>query len=155
MNPFLIDAMQEIKRVDHLVYVSLKYTRTVDVIKSVIDRVINAFDCIINALLGNLEEKKIISDIPTSPGLKIGLLQKHLKDEIELQKYLELYLTLRKIARCDYTKREEYRRHVTMIAALDDGNIIDVDIDLSNEYYETTKSFLTYARDFIYGKKNE
>ena len=31
MNENIHDAKQEMKRVDHLIYVSLKYTRTVDV----------------------------------------------------------------------------------------------------------------------------
>ena len=35
-------AKEELKRVDHLFFVSLKYTKTVDVIKSLIDRLINA-----------------------------------------------------------------------------------------------------------------
>ena len=35
------EAIQELKRVDHLFWVSLKYTRTVDVIKHVIERLIN------------------------------------------------------------------------------------------------------------------
>ena len=35
-----LSRIEELKRVDHLVYVSLKYTRTVDVIRSIIDRLI-------------------------------------------------------------------------------------------------------------------
>ena len=50
MNTSLSDAVEEIKRVDHLVFVSLKYTRTVDVIKSVVDRIISALDFIFIAL---------------------------------------------------------------------------------------------------------
>ncbi len=35
MTDYLDNAKNEMKRVDHLLFVSLKYTRTVDVIKSV------------------------------------------------------------------------------------------------------------------------
>ena len=38
MSEYLVDSKQEINRADHLIYVSLKYTRTVDVIKSIIER---------------------------------------------------------------------------------------------------------------------
>lgn len=155
MNPYLDDAIQEIKRVDHLVYVSLKYTRTVDVVKSVIDRLISTLDFVIGALLEDLKEKKLVTSPPTSPGLRISLLQKNFKDNKELQDYLAFYTTLRKIARAEYAKREEYRRHVTMIAKLDDGNTIDVDIDLLKEYYEKAKNCLSYVKDLIEGKKNE
>ena len=155
MNPYLDDARQEIKRVDHLVYVSLKYTRTVDVIKSVVDRIISTIDFISVALLEDLKEKKIITGIPISPGGKINILEEHFKGNAELQDYLAFYVILRKIARAEYAKREEYRRHVTMIASLDDGSTINVDIDLLKEYYEKTKSFLSYAATLIEGKRNE
>ena len=62
--------------------------------------------------------------------------------------YLSFYSLLRRIARADYTKREEYRRHVTMITTLDDGMIMNVDIDLLTEYYERTKKFKRDTVDY-------
>ena len=53
------EAVQELKRVDHLFWVSLKYTRTVDVIKHVIDRLISCIGFGFEALgqsSGNLAE---------------------------------------------------------------------------------------------------
>ncbi len=47
-------AKEEIKRADHLMYVSLKYTRTVDILKSIIERLINAIP------KNELEKAKII-----------------------------------------------------------------------------------------------
>ena len=44
-------AVQELKRVDHLFWVSLKYTRTVDVIKNVIDRLISCVGFGLEAIL--------------------------------------------------------------------------------------------------------
>jgi hypothetical protein len=51
MKESLSEAFEELKRADHLIYVSLKYTRTVDVIKSIIERLINAYDDAIITLL--------------------------------------------------------------------------------------------------------
>ena len=59
----LDNAKEELKRVDHLIYVSLKYTRTVDVIKSIIERMINAFDFSIRAGLEYAKGKKKIKAI--------------------------------------------------------------------------------------------
>ena len=60
MKELLKDAKEELKRVDHLIYVSLKYTRTVDVIRNVIDRLISSFDFVADGLLQKaLDEKKI------------------------------------------------------------------------------------------------
>ena len=38
------DADEELKRADHMIYVTLKYTRTADVIHNILKRLINAFD---------------------------------------------------------------------------------------------------------------
>ncbi|MFH1317204.1 MAG: hypothetical protein ABII01_06810 [Candidatus Woesearchaeota archaeon] len=66
-NENLQEAFSELKRADHLIFVSLKYTRTVDVIKSIIERLINCLDFSIIALLESYKEKKKITDIPSSP----------------------------------------------------------------------------------------
>lgn len=69
-------AVQELKRVEHLFWVSLKYTRTVDVIKSVIERLINCIGFGIEALLKYAKEKKLITSIPANAGLRCDLLKK-------------------------------------------------------------------------------
>ena len=51
MKDTIEKAKEELKRADHLYYVSLKYTKTVDVIKSIIERLINAFDFTIDSLV--------------------------------------------------------------------------------------------------------
>ena len=76
MQESLTDANEELKRVDHLVYVSLKYTRTVDVIKSVIERLISSVDFMMEALFEYLKEKKKIVDVPLAPVEKAETLKK-------------------------------------------------------------------------------
>ena len=51
MKESLQDAKEELKRIDHLIYVTLKYTRTVDVFLSIIERMINSYEFIIDVLL--------------------------------------------------------------------------------------------------------
>ena len=51
MNEEFEQAKGELRRADHLMYVSLKYTRTVDVIKSLIMRMLNTYDNLILSLL--------------------------------------------------------------------------------------------------------
>ena len=56
------DAKSELKRVDHLIYVSLKYTRTVDVFKSIIERLINSYGFLIEGILASLKDRKKIAN---------------------------------------------------------------------------------------------
>ena len=149
------EAVQELKRVDHLFWVSLKYTRTVDVIKNVIERLINCIGFGLEALLKYAKEKKLITSIPTNAGLRCDLLKKTFPDNLELIDYINFYLRLRKLSRADYTRREEFRRHVTMIATIDKGEVVEVSIDSLKEDYEKTRNFIAFVKKIINEEKEE
>jgi hypothetical protein len=155
MEEALDNAILELKRVDHLFYVSLKYTRTVDVIRSVVQRIINALDFGLDSLLKHAKENKLIKEIPTNAGLKCELLKETYPENTELLDYVNFYLKLKRILRADYGKREEYRRHVTMISTLGKGEVVEVDIDLLKEYYEKTNNFVKLVRITLYGEQEE
>ncbi len=151
MKEALDNAKEELKRVDHLFYVSLKYTRTADMMKHVVERLISTFSFGIEALLKSAKEEKKISEIPENLGLRYKLLLKTFPDE-ELADYISLYLKLRKIIRADYTKREEYRRHVTMISQVGDETV-ETNIDTLNEDYDKTIKFISFVQEIVRPKK--
>ena len=149
------DAVQELKRVDHLFWVSLKYTRTVDVIKHVIERLINCIGFGLEALLKYAKEKKLVASIPTNAGLRCDLLKKIFPDNLELRDYINFYLRLRKLSKAEYARREEFRRHVTMIATIDKGEIVEVTIDSLKDDYEKTRDFISFVKRTINEEKEE
>lgn len=149
------EAVQELKRVDHLFWVSLKYTRTVDVIKHVIERLINCIGFGLEALLKYAKEKRLITSIPTNAGLRCELLKKTFPGNLELIDYINFYIRLRKLSKAEYARREEFRRHVTMIAIIDKGEIVEVSIDTLKEYYEKTKNFIAFVKRVINEEKEE
>ena len=148
-------AIQELKRVDHLFWVSLKYTRTVDVIKNVIERLINCIGFGLESILKYLKEKKLISNIPANAALRCDLLKSTFSDNAELIDYINFYIMLRKLSKADYSKREEFRRHVTMIATIDKGEIVEVSIDVLKEYFTKTRNFITFVKKIINEEKEE
>lgn len=148
-------SVEELKRVDHLFYVSLKYTRTVDVIKNIIHRLINCFDFGFESILKYAKEKKLVNSIPANAGLKCELLKKTFPNDLTLNDYVNFYSLLKKIIRAQYTKKEEYRRHVAMIATIDTKEVIEVNIDLLKEYYDKTKGFVSYVKATINEEKPE
>jgi len=148
MNEFLFEAAEEIKRADHLVYVSLKYTRTVDVIKNIIDKFVSIYDLSINALLHFLYEKKKISTIPDTPLARISYVEELYKDDQKIKENMEFYRMLRKIAKAPYEKGEEYRRHVTMKAKVDE-KIININIDVIHEYYDKVTDFFSHLKQIV------
>jgi hypothetical protein len=150
MDESLEDAMEEIKRVDHLFYVSLKYTRTVDMMRTMVGRLISTFDFGMMSLLDHSKAKKKIKEIPLTPISKCELLNEVYTEDIK--KYIDMYLLFRKLVRMPYTKREEYRRHVTMTSQLGD-QMVETNIDILEEYYAKTKEFLLFVREIVRSKK--
>ena len=149
----LNNAREELKRADHLLYVSLKYTRTVDVIKSLVQRLINLLEFIIDALLIDAKEKNKIKTIPLAPVMKCALARKVFKKDPKILENIELYALLRKVIKSKSTKREEYRRHVTMAVSIDSIMTLDVNLDLLKDYFHRTKEFLEYIEETFLGKE--
>lgn len=133
-----INAREELKRADHLIYVSLKYTRTVDVIESVIVRMMSAQQMTIDALLEWLEKKKKLKKIDLSKPykIKIDLIREKMKKDETVISLLNFYDYLTKIMKADHIKKEEFRKNVRLIAHDKNGNVIqEVGIEVLKEYY--------------------
>ncbi len=141
------NAKEELKRIDHLIYVTLKYTRTVDVLVSVVERMINCYEYLIESLvrkavmdgklkedLGNpIAKANKVMDIYTSKTIKENITK---------------YLMFRKLRRCEYSKSSEFRRHVTLTTVID-GQEIKVDIDNITEDFHELKKVIEYVEKNI------
>jgi len=146
MKEFLDNSNEELKRADHLIYVSLKYTRSVDVIKSVIGRLINGYDFVIEGLLTRAKEKKQITQIPMSPGSRCDLIKEIYSKHADLLDYINFYLLLRRMDQGKFARAHEFRRNVTMTVTVDNKQI-EVNIDIITEYYKRSLKFLEYIKE--------
>jgi hypothetical protein len=144
-------AGEELKRAEHLLYVSLKYTRTVDVMKSLVDRLITCFDILIEGLLEQKEKENIIFDIPKAPFARVEVLRSIYQDNKQMINYLDFYTMLRKLSRSPHTAICEFRRNVTMIAKVDDISV-EVNIDISGDYFYKTVDFLRFIKELFLNK---
>ncbi|MFH1440239.1 MAG: hypothetical protein ABIG89_06725 [Candidatus Woesearchaeota archaeon] len=134
------EANEELKRVDHLIFVSLKYTRTVDVLKNILTRLINCFECIIDGVLNSALEERKITEVPPAPIKKCNLLKQLFPGKYD--EIIDFFLLLRKINRADYDKINEFRRHVALIAHTEDEGNVEVNIDIVTEYYRRAQKIL-------------
>lgn len=138
---------EELKRVDHLVYVSLKYTRTVDMLMNAISRMIDGYDIIIQALILYANETKLTEHSPDSP-IEQGNLVKRLFLQQEIQDNVDLYFLLRKLHRSNPQKEQEFRRGVTMRTFIDGREEI-VNIDIITQYYEFQREFFRFVTTML------
>ena len=149
----LHEAKEELKRVEHLISVSLKYTRTVDVFKSIIERMINAYDFLIEGFLEKAKSEKKIEHVPTAPRLRCEEMMKLFNNDEKMLEYMRFYIFLRSINRAEFDRRNEFRRHVTMITYLENDEIIDIKLDDISEYQEKIKEFVSYSEKLVGGKE--
>ena len=98
MEESIKDAHEELKRIDHLIYVTLKYTRTVDVFLSIIERMINAYEFIVDALVKMAIEEGKLKEIPEIPLEKAELVRKNYESK-KIKDHIKKYLMLRKLRR--------------------------------------------------------
>ncbi|PIN87647.1 hypothetical protein COV12_02760 [Candidatus Woesearchaeota archaeon CG10_big_fil_rev_8_21_14_0_10_32_24] len=154
MNEILLEARDELKRLEHIIYVSLKYTRTVDVITNALNRMVSTYDLVVDAFLEKAQEEGKIDVLPKSPALRARRLAEIYEHDQELQKYLKFYTFLKTILTLPYERRQEYRRHVTRIVALENATA-ELCIDNLTNAEKYLHKFLMYAWHTIVGMPEE
>src|SRR3989344_3166850 len=132
-------AQKDMIRADHLLYVSLKYSRTVDVIRSLINRIIEAFDLANMAVLEeNLEGDELKKTLHGSKTRTDALI----KIFPETKEYVEFYFHLRKIYKGPVLQSlNEFRKNVTLVTEVE-GKEVRIDLVKSEEFYFKMKDFI-------------
>ncbi|MBW3017715.1 hypothetical protein KY325_00995 [Candidatus Woesearchaeota archaeon] len=132
-------ALKEMVRADHLIYVSLKYSRTVDVIQSVISRLVEAFTF---AMQGALEQKFKGADLKSALHGPKTMTEYLLKAFPDTKSFIDFYNFLRKLNKAPVLERlNEFRRHVTMVTQIDEKKM-DIKIETVEEYYKKVNEFI-------------
>jgi len=139
MDEHIENAVEELKRVDHSIFVSLKYTRTVDILINIIVRMVDCYEQLFFALLNYAMHHKLCTNIPSTPKER-GAMIKEIFKEQEIHDNVELYFLLKALMKSNYGRENEYRRHVAMRAIISGREEI-VNINIISRYYEFLTSF--------------
>ena len=79
------EIMKEKTSADHLLYVSLKYTKTCDVILNLLARWKSMIELSFDAILESGVEKKSVPNMPKSPKERIEFIRKYFKKNLAIQ----------------------------------------------------------------------
>jgi len=153
MMESLDDAREELKRVDHLIYVSLKYTRTIDIFLNAIGRMVDAYEFMFDALLKHAIENKKLTELPKTPIEKGNMIKEIYPEDAQILKAVEVFFLMRKLLKAQNPSREqEYRRHVTMRIVVD-GKEEMLDIDSLTEHYHSQMEFFHRVKKILIGEE--
>jgi hypothetical protein len=140
--------MQEKISADHLLYVSLKYTKTCDVILNLILRWRKMIETAIDKILERAKKKKKISSIPSNPVKKIDLIKQLFKKDKDFLKVIEMYEMFRKIEELRKERVGEFRKNVTL-KVFYKGEEININLEKLKEYASLLEKFISTTKHFL------
>jgi len=133
---------------DHLLYVSLKYTKTCDVIINLLIRWRKMLDICIEEILIQAKKKKKISLIPLNPIGKIDAIKILFKKDKDFLEVIGMYEMFRKIEELKKERIGEFRKNVNL-KILYQGKEINVNLEKLKEYAELLEKFISTTKEFL------
>lgn len=142
------DIIQEKISADHLLYVSLKYTKTCDVIINLLIRWRKMIETSIIEILKHAKKRKKISAIPSNPIGQIEAVRKLFKKDPNFQEIMDMYEMFRKIEELRKERIGEFRKNVTLkVFYL--GDEININLDKLKSYAEKLEKFISTVKQFL------
>jgi len=127
---------------DHLLYVSLKYTKTCDVIINLLLRWKIMIETAMDLLVEKAKKAKKWKPIPDAPRAKLVQLKKIYADDLLIVQVLELYELFRDIEQLEKVRENEFRKGVNLRVTYR-GEIININLDKLKEYAALLEKFIS------------
>jgi hypothetical protein len=142
------DIIQEKISADHLLYVSLKYTKTCDVINNLLLRWRKMIETSLDSILKHAKKKKKLKSIPSNPVKKIDDIKNLFKKDKEFLEVIEFYEMLRKVEELRKERIGEFRKNVCL-KIMYRGKEIEVNLEQLKIYSEMLENFITTTKQFL------
>lgn len=127
---------------DHLMYVSLKYTKTCDVIINLIFRWKNMIELAMDRLVEKAKKQKKWKPIPNAPRAKLIQLKKIYVNDVIITETLELYELFRDIENLEKVRENEFRKGVNL-KVIWRNQMININLDKLKEYSALLEKFIS------------
>ncbi len=142
------EIIQEKISADHLLYVSLKYTKTCDVIINLLIRWRKMIETAINEILKHAKKKKKISSVPSNPIGKIEAARTLFKKDKNFQEVIDMYEMFRKIEELRKERSGEFRKNVNL-KVFYRGEEININLDKLKIYADNLEKFISTTKQFL------
>lgn len=150
-NGFMIEEiMKEKTSADHLLYVSLKYTKTCDVILNLLARWKSLIEISFDAILEKKVEDGKIPMMPTNPKQRIEFVKKYFSRNIVVQDVVPLYIFFKRVPDLDKTRSGEFRKNVNL-KIIGQAKTTEVNMEKLGEYYEIIEKFISEVKKNLMG----
>lgn len=148
MSEVLEKIIKEKISADHLLYVSMKYTKTCDVMINLLKRWKVMMDYAFDGILDQAKKKKLIKKIPDAPKLRIDLIRETFSEVPAIVKALDEYLLFKLIDILKKTKENEFRKGVCL-RVIYKGEEIQINLEKLKEYAEIEENFIGFVKNYL------
>src|SRR3990170_7843073 len=142
------DIIQEKISADHLLYVSLKYTKTCDVILNLLIRWRKMIETSINEILKHAKKKKKISSIPSNPVGRVEMVRELFKKDKNFIEVIDMYDMFRKVEELRKERIGEFRKNVTL-KVFYRGEEIQINLEKLKIYADRLEKFISTTKQFF------
>ena len=142
------EIMKEKTSADHLLYVSLKYTKTCDVILNLLARWKSMIELSFDAILESGVEKKSVPNMPKSPKERIEFIRKYFKKNLAIQEIVPLYIFFKRIPDLDKTREGEFRKNVNL-KIIEPTKTTEINLEKLGEYAEAVERFISEVKQVL------
>lgn len=127
---------------DHLLYVSLKYTKTCDVIINLLIRWSNMISYALEKLIEKAKKQKKWRPVPDAPLAKLVQLKRlYVSDEL-VSKVLGMYELFRDIEKFEKVRENEFRKGVNLKVFYGE-EVININLEKLTEYADILERFIS------------
>ena len=142
------EIIKEKTSADHLMYVSLKYTKTCDVILNLLARWKSLIELSFDAILENKVEAGKIPAMPTNPKQRIEFMRKYFKKNEVVQDVIPLYVFFKRVPDLKKTREGEFRKNVNL-KVFEASKVTEINMEKLGEYYEIVEKFVDEVRSIL------
>ena len=142
------EVIQEKISADHLLYVSLKYTKTCDVIMNLLLRWRHLIEVCIQKILEAAQSEGKISEVSTNAIGRIRQVKTVYKKDKEIVEIIEFFMMLRKLEGLECERIGEFRKNVALKIQFQ-GKEVNVDLEKLKIYAELVENFVNSTKKIL------
>ena len=147
-NVMIEEIIKEKISADHLLYVSLKYTKTCDVILNLIARWKSLVEISFDAILEKYVEKGKVPNMPVSPKERILFVKKYFRTSTEIQNIIPLYIFFKRIPDLNKTRIGEFRKNVCL-KIIEPNSTTDINMEKLGEYADAVENYIKKVKQIL------
>lgn len=144
----ITEILKEKTSADHLLYVSMKYTKTCDVILNLIARWKSMMEMTFDIMIQRGFDEGNIKQLPISPKQKIEFMRLYFKKYKAIQDTIPVYIFFKRIPDLQKKREGEFRKNVNL-KIIEENKITDINLEKLKEYSELLERFISEVKHFL------